>query len=206
MKERKLKKVVVYGLYSILLLCFCTGLFFIERSLNKDKTKVNYVDKTILEKEVPVVKKDSFFTKPFKDETIEVLSNFYDYKAEETNQQNSIIYFDNTYMQNSGIIYGKVEAFEVLAAYDGEIIKAEETELLGKVVEIRHSNDVISIYQLLSETKVQVGQTVKQGDVIGTSGQSNILNSDKQQLYFELAVRGEFVNAENYYGKKLNEI
>ena len=65
---------------------------------------------------------------------------YYDYKADETKQQNSITYHDNTYMQNSGIDYILEETFEVNSILDGTVTNVTTDELLGNCVEIKHDN------------------------------------------------------------------
>lgn len=206
MKKRRLKKGVVYTIYVLLGIGFCSSLYFIENKLAPEKQDINYVDKVILNKEQPVVNVSEVLIRPYISDSVEILSNYYDNNADENTQQNSIIYYNNTYIQNSGTIYGQDDQFDVVAIYDGEVIKVDESSILGKVIEIRHSNDVISIYQLLGEVKVELNSKVKQGQKIGTSSLSNILGNNKQQLYFELAIRGQLVNGEQYFGKRLEEI
>ena len=43
--------------------------------------------------------------KPYTAENVEIGKNYYDYEAEETNQEGSIIYYENTYIQNTGVDY-----------------------------------------------------------------------------------------------------
>lgn len=206
MKERRLKKVVIYSLFGLLVMSLCTGLYLIEHNFSSTKEQVNYIDKTKVVNEEPVMKEDKVLIKPYTSDNIEILSSFYDSNSDANNQQKSIIYYDNTYIQNNGVIYGQDSQFDVVAIYDGEVIKVEESDLLGKTIQIKHSDDLISIYQLLGSTDVSVNTKVVQGQKIGTSNVSNILNNNKQQLYFELVLKGKFVNAEQYFGKKLAEI
>lgn len=46
--------------------------------------------------------------RPYQADGISLIKNFYDYKSEEENQQNSLIYYDGTYLQNSGVDYSKM--------------------------------------------------------------------------------------------------
>lgn len=206
MKKRVLKKGVIYGIYISLGILLTGSLFYIGTYTKYKDPESKYVDENIDDDVTPVVKKDPVLIRPYTDTSVTVLSNYYDYNGDESNQEGSIIYYDNTYLQNTGVIYGSSNAFDVVAIYDGEVIKVDDSDTLGKVVEVRHSNDIISVYQLLSEVDVSVNTTVKQGDKIGKSGTSNIVDNTKQQLYFELIVRGELLNGENYFGKKLGEI
>ena len=65
---------------------------------------------------------------------------------------------------------------------------------------------MISVYQFLENIIISPNKIVKQGEKIGESGISNLVDNTKQQLYFELLVHGSLVDAEEYYGKSINEI
>ncbi len=74
----------------------------------------------------------------------------------------------------------------VVAAAEGTIIKAASSGYnggYGNVIIISHSNGTQSIYAHLSTVGVQVGQKVKQGQVIGTTG--NTGKSSGPHLHFE---------------------
>ena len=139
-------------------------------------------------------------------ENVKIGKDYYDYKAQEEEQRNSIIYHEDTYIQNTGVDYNQDEVFDVISILDGEVIEVEEKELLGKSVTIRHNNEIISIYQSLSETTVKKGDQVTAGQVIGKSGTCELNKELNNHLHFELTINGEIVDPENYLGKKLNEI
>ncbi|MBR1376524.1 MAG: M23 family metallopeptidase [Bacilli bacterium] len=204
MKQRNMKKYAVYVLSIALLGGTLLGTYLVNNKLENDDTK--YVSDPILESVVPVVSTSDILIRPYTDSNVIILNNYYDYRSDEDTQINSIIFYNNTYMQNTGVIYGNDSEFDVVAIADGEVIKVEDSELSGKVVEIRHSNDVISVYQFLSDVNVSINTSVKQGDKIGKSGISNLVDNNKNQLYFELIIRGELVNGENYFGKNINEL
>ena len=82
----------------------------------------------------------------------------------------------------------------------------KDDELLGKIVEIKHNNDVISVYQSLGEVSVKKGDAVSQGQNIGKSGTSNISKDLGSHLHFELIVKGQTVNPEEYYDKNISEL
>ena len=94
----------------------------------------------------------------------------------------------------------------MVSILDGTVTSIKEDQNLGKIVEVTHSNDIISIYQSLSDVKVKENQEIKQGDIIGTSGTCNIENDLKNHLHFEMIVKGSIVNPENYYNKKISEL
>lgn len=206
--KRKLRQPTIYLLYGVgfvLLVCIS---FMIEGLLSKKTLKedVTYVSDTMIDKTVPVVATDYKISRPYNDSEVKVLLNYYDYQGEEEAQKNSIIVYGNTYMQNSGITYGGKENFDVVSILDGKVITVKEDELLGNIVEISHDNNIISVYQGLGEVNVKVDDTVKQGEIIGKSGISKINKDLGSSLSFELIVKGNLVNPESYYDKKIDEI
>jgi stage II sporulation protein Q len=109
-------------------------------------------------------------------------------------------------MPNSSIAYGGVENFDVVAILDGTVIKVEEDELLGNIIEIEHNNKMISVYQSVSEVAVKENQVVKQGEIIAKGGESNLNLSLKNHLLFELIIDNNIVNPEDYFNKNVENI
>ena len=198
------KKLKVYLVMGTLLFGLLSGTIIVTNSLKKEN---NIPVNTIVNEEVtPVVLKKDIIEKPYKDENVYVISHYYDYKDTEERQINSIIIYDNTYTQNTGIIYGNDNSFDIFAVASGEVINVSDSELTGKIVEIRHTNDIISTYKFLSDVNVKINDKVSAGEKIGTSGINNITDKAKNQLYFEFIIRGELVNGENFYGKNIEEL
>ena len=210
MKNRKLKSNIVPIIYGLVAILGIGSAYLIENMLNnavfKEEDHYGYVSETITEEEVPVVNTEPTLIRPYNDTELKILKNYYDYKADETSQQNALIYHENTYMQNSGIAYGGKDNFDVIAILDGEVVEVKNDKLLGNIVQIKHNEKIISVYQSLSETNVKKGDTIKQGQVIGKSGTSNISKDLGSHLLFELIINGETVNPEDYYDKLVSEI
>ena len=209
MTNRRLKQSVIYGIYSLAFIAMIGLIYVIESNMPKrqfNNNEYSYVSKTIFDDVIPVVSTEEKISKPYNADDVKVLKTYYDYKGEESSQQNSLIYYENTYMQSSGVSYGKDQIFDVISILPGTVEEVKEDEILGKVVKIKHNDNVISLYQCLSETTINKGDTVIQGQVIGQSGSCNLEKDIKNHVYFELIINNETVNPENYYGKTLNEI
>ena len=89
---------------------------------------------------------------------------------------------------------------------DGKVINVKKDELLGNIIEIEHDNNIVSVYQSVSEVKVKKNQIVKKGEVIALSGESNINKDLKSHLLFELLINNNIVNPENYIGKSISNL
>ena len=109
-------------------------------------------------------------------------------------------------MPNSGIDYVLPEKFDVLSILDGEVIEVKEEELLGKSITIRHDTDLISVYQGLSEITVEKNEHVSIGQIIGKSGTNELNKNLGNHLHFELMYKGQTVDPEDYYDKKISEL
>lgn len=208
MKRIRLKRPVVYAIYGVSFLFLLGFLYLISPTTTTldIEENISYVSKSILEDVQPVVSVDQTIIKPYIDENVSLLKNFYDYDSEEDTQKNAIIYYENTYMQSSGVAYGGVENFSVIAVLDGIVTSIQEDELLGTIVEIQHKDNVYSLYQSISDVKVKENDVVTQGTVIGTSGTSNLQKDLGSHLYFEIIKENIPVNPENCYGKSINKI
>lgn len=210
MKKRRLKKGVLPALYAFIALFVLGGTYYIESMLSKgqfnDDEQYGYVSETEDVIDQPVVIEEKVIIKPYIDEEVKVLKTYYDYKADEASQQNAIILYNNKYMQNTGIAYGGKENFDVVSILDGEVTDVKEDKLLGNVIQIKHNDDLISVYQSLSEVSIKKGDTVTQGQVIGKSGTSNIATDLGSHVLFELIIKGNVVNPDDYYNKTMGEI
>lgn len=208
-RKLKLKKFVMPTVYVLLvcLLVFSTFMTFANSKVTQEQIEeINYVSDTIWSDDIPVVSTEKVIIKPFKEGKVTIAKYFYDYSDNADSQRNAIIFYENSYIQNSGVDYIYDKVFDVLSIYDGTVIKVEDNEITGKNIEIKHDNNVISVYQGLSEANVKVGDTVTQSTIVGKSGTSKINIELGNHLHFELYSNGQILNPEECYGKKINEI
>jgi len=202
------KKGLIYGVLAVCLGIFCgTFLYIMNNPKNEYKEKdYEYVDDFIISDDVPVINEVKRIIRPYIGENVSVKVGYYDYKSSEDNQKNSLIYYENTYLQNSGVVYGSESDFDVVSILDGTVIEVKDDNHLNKVVSIRHSNEVVSVYQGLKDVTVNVNDIVGSGTIIGKSSTSNMLKDYKSTLLFELVINGNTVNPEDYYDKSLEEL
>jgi stage II sporulation protein Q len=196
----------IYGAAGLVLLLSAFFLFKPSSSPEEPEDKNKYVDKETIDDNKPVIKTNVVIMRPYNDSQVKVLKSFYDYQADETKQQEAIIYYENTYMQNSGVDYGYGNPFDVVSILEGTVIKVSTDNILGSWVEIRHTNDLISTYQCLSETTVKENDNVSQGQIIGKSGTCNIAKDLNNHLHLELFYKGAVVNPELYFDKNLKDL
>lgn len=212
MKGRRIKNTFLPVVYGGCVIVFLFGMYFLQRFANNmmfsDNSDLDYVDGEIVdnENEIPVVSTPATIVRPYLDSSVSIGKGFYDYEGEETEQENSIIYYENTYMQNSGVDYVSKNVFDVITILDGTVISISENDILGTTVEIRHSNNLISLYQGLSDVLVEENMVLVQGQIIAKSGTSNINKELGNHLHFELYHNGKIVNPEKYYNRSIDEL
>ena len=209
--QKRLKKQVVYALYGLAFCFMIGGLFFIESTSKNDtyqsKDDYQFVSKGILENiDIPVVATTDVIIRPYQNDNVKIVTGYYDITADEESQKNSIIYYENTYIQSSGVAYGSEEQFDILAILDGTVIEVTEDNTLGNTITIEHDNGIVSTYESIKDIKVKEGDTVKQGDVIAKSSTANITSDLNNHLYFELSIKDKTVNPEKYFDKSIDEI
>lgn len=192
----------LYILMVITLMVMSTTLIY----SNKGDDDLTYVSDSVLENSVPVVSTNEIIVqKPFNSESVTVKTNYYNYLGENTEQEKSIVKYESTYVQNSGITYSSSEEFDVVSVMDGKVTKIYENELLGSIVEITHDKNMVSIYQMLKGVTVSENEIVKRGQVIAKSGTSKLI-TEGNNLHFELMRDGNAVNPNDYIGKNIKEI
>lgn len=211
MKTRlKLKRWATATIYLSLILIVFVSMVFISNKLDNyygDSLNLSYILKDFIDNDTPVANiKTESIVKPFDKENITKDIDFYDKDADEESQQKSLILYENTYMPNTGILYTSEEQFDVLSTLDGKITKISKDELLGNVVEITHFNTLTTTYYSIDNVKVKENQTIKQGEVIGTSGKNNISSTSDNMMLFEVSLNGNNIDPENYYQMKLEDL
>ncbi len=210
MTYRKLKRPVIYALYAVGFILIISSIFLVQKSLYKEPDNTEYVNKTIFDNVEPVVGDATQVVEqiinPYIDGNVQVAKKYYDYNSDEKDQQDSLIYYENTYIPSTGLTFKGPDNFDVVAILSGTVTSVKDDEILGKVVEIKHDNNIVSTYQSLSDVTVKENDAVSQGQTIAKSGTSNIDKESGNHLYFELSVNNKTVNPLNYIGKKINEI
>ncbi len=216
MKKRKFKKYVLPTMYLMIIGVMTLGITFLTRSLQEKKVEndehYNYTTSVFneSEKEENTTTKNEptkeVVEKPFISEKVKVSKEFYSKEDTIENQQNALILYENTYMPNTGILYESEEVFDVLSVMDGTVKDILEDEILGKVLKIENSSKITTMYYTLGEIKVNVGDTVKKGQIIATSGNSLLQESQKQTLLFEVYMDGVLINPNNLYDKNIDEL
>ena len=86
---------------------------------------------------------------------------------------------------------------DVLTVADGEVLalnkKNDINSRYGNYVEIQHANGTVTITANLKDVKVKVGDKLKKGDVIGTSG-GDCKSYKDNALHYQIRHKGQLIN------------
>lgn len=212
MNKKRIKTLAVPAIYTLAIITFSTSMYLIEKLVNNNKfmessEDIEYVSKEIVtdNEYIPVINQVNTIMKPYLNEEVTISKKFYNYESDATSQEQSLIYYENTYIQNSGIDYTNKEIFDVISVLDGTVIDISDNDILGHTIKIRHNNDLITTYQSLSEINVKKDDNILRGQVIGKSGNCK-LYSENSNLHFEIYYQGKNVDPETYIGKNQDEL
>ncbi len=148
----------------------------------------------------PPATDDTPTAKPEKDWTSETLLMPVDGTVIKEHDLLSAVYSAtmNDYRVHCGLdIEGELGS-EVVSIADGVITEVGNDPFMGVAVTIDHGDGLVSIYKNLSSelaSGIKVGKEIAAGDVIGSIGESAIIEiADEPHLHFELVLKGEPVD------------
>lgn len=202
MTKVKLKLPILFLFVVALVILPVLTMKFVSTEPSEEVT--DYTMDEVIESELPVINQTTTIINPYTDPSVSIKKGYYDYKADEDSQLSSIVKHDNTYIQNTGIDYVGENTFDVVSILNGTVINVKDDEELGKSVEIKHDNGMISIYQSLSEVYVTKDTIVTQGLVIGKSGENKLDKDLGNHLHFEIYENGGEVNPLNYLNTEIS--
>jgi len=207
-KKLKIRPFVLPTIYSLSILVLVISIYYTAKTLKANETDNynTYVSEEVVNTDEPVVETKVAMVTPYTDANVTIGKGFYNYKGESKDQENAIIKYNNTYMQNNGIDYVLENTFDVVSVLDGRVIDVNTDETLGKVIIIEHANDITTTYESLSDVKVKKGDLVSQGQIIGTSGTNKMEKELGNHIYFQVSKKNKILNPEDCYNKDINEL
>ena len=207
LKHRKLKGYVLPTLYVIVLIVIFGAVSLVSSLMQINPNYLYSVDvlKEISTPVVNTVDGEEKIGRPYTSDSVQIGTYYYDVNDDSEKQEQSLIYFENTYMKNTGVLYQDTEAFDCVAVLSGTVLNIKEDDILGNVVEIEHNPNLRTIYYSLGEVSVEVGEALSAGDLIGVSGANHIAENEFN-LLFEVYYNGTLLNPKEFYNMDINEL
>ena len=132
---------------------------------------------------------------------------FFDIADSAEIQELSILEYKGKYTPSTAMEYSYNNAkFDVVAAFSGVVTERKLDPLYGYMVYIKNDGGLIAIYASLSDINVNVGDTVKQGDIIAKAGTNTIDANLNNHLHFSLMKSNTVLNPNKYYSQTLKNI
>lgn len=210
MKTKRLKKFVLPTVYVMVIGVLFISISFLGNILQSKVEYGNMAVSTLKDNVTPVGKTDnvveSRIERPYVSSNVSISKSFYDMTDDEAKQQNSLVYYENTYLQNSGVLYSSTSTFDVICAIDGKVTNVSKDEILGNFVEITHNPNLKTIYYSLSEVQVKKDDTVMSGDVLGKSGDNSLNGETENCLLFEVYHNGTAIDPEDFYNMSIEDL
>lgn len=194
------------GIIAVMVLCSTLVVSGVKTYLlNRQEMKFT-IDNFFDEDTTPVVKTETnIIVKPYISDSVKVGRYFYDFESDEKKQENSLILYEDTYMQNNGVDYVDNKNFDVVAILDGEIISIEDSEVYGKVVTIKHNDNLKSVYSNVDGVLVTVGYKIHQGEIFAMSAKSKLQSDYESMLHFEVFYKESAIDPENMYTMSVSD-
>ncbi len=210
MKTKRLRKFVLPTVYVMVIGVLFVSISILGNVLQSQMEYDNMAVSALKDNVTPVIKKDdtpvSKIEKPFVSTNVAISKSFYDMTDEASKQQNSLVYYENTYLQNSGVLYSSQDAFEVLSSFDGTVTNVATDDILGNYVEITHNPNLKTVYYSLSDVQVKKDDVVVSGDVIGKSGDNKLNGETENCLLFEVYHNGAAIDPEDFYNMNIEDL
>ena len=208
MKKRKLKTFVLPTLYVLVVGVLFVSIAYLGKTLqyqvSGEVPVINPAEETSI---LPVIKEEEQQTniiiekpmKPYLNENVRISKSYYEIDDDQEKQANSLIYYEKTYLKNTGILYSYDEEFDVVCAYDGKVTNIGKDDILGDYIEITHNTNLKTIYYSVKNINVKKDDEVKAGTIIAVSGDNLLEQESDNSLLFEVYYNGYTMNPEDFY-------
>ncbi len=209
MKKRKLRGFVLPTAYVFTITLLFLGIMYIGSNITSKTLKdYNFVTSLFTDnvKSVVNVNEQKHISKPINNDKVQINKYFYNKDAQDSEKESSIIYYEDTYMQNTGVLYSSEEQFDVLSCLSGTVTNIKDDEILGKVIYVEYNTKLTIAYYSIESTDLKVGDKIEQDAVIGKSGTNKIENENKYSLLIEVYQDGNLINPIDFYEMNVEEL
>ena len=208
---KKYSKIIIPSIYvgviGVMVVSCLLVVSGVKNFLNERKDYDYTLDKVYIKDTIPVSKNENnMIIKPYTNDKVKVYSYFYDFEGDTKKQLDSLIYYENTYMQNNGVDYSNDEEFDVVSILDGEVISIEDNAIYGKVVTIKHNDNLKSVYSNVKNVLVNVGYKISQGEIFASSDTYKVDTKVKSLLHFEVYYKDNAIDPENLYTMSVSDL
>jgi murein DD-endopeptidase MepM/ murein hydrolase activator NlpD len=103
------------------------------------------------------------------------------------------------YVVHGGVDFAAEAGTPIYAPAPGRVVLVQAMEFRGNAVVLDHGVGVFTLYAHMSAFRVQVGQVVATGDVLGLVGSTG--NATGPHLHWEVHVAGTYVEPQEWLAR-----
>ncbi|WAH36850.1 M23 family metallopeptidase [Alicyclobacillus dauci] len=181
------------------------GLMYARSQLSTSPTSSTGVDTNTAATGQTVTQPKEPFVWPVADGTdTSVAMGFFPQKGSLKAQEAALVNYDNTYYAHKGVDIKTKDgsSFQVTAALSGKIVTVDNQPLYGQEVIVQSADGYTEKYQSLGSVDVKKGDTIHQGQTIGTTTSNEFEKSQGNHLYFEVDYNGTPIDPESVLPKQ----
>jgi len=210
LREIKLSKASKYTILTTLAIAVITGgvISFARNGVEETDEVVNddnVVEEDKKEEETTVVVEEKLIT-PYSVKA-EIKTYYYDLNDDSATREKALIYYNGSYTPSNGVDYYYDNTnFDVMSAFSGKVVDKKVDSMYGASVYIQNDNGLVAIYSSLTDIKVNIGDEVKQGDIIARAGNNTIGSNIGNHLNFSLLKNGKYINPISNFSKNIKDI
>ena len=209
LREIKLSKASKYTILTAFLIAVITGGVMSSYKRNSDTDEVvnneNVIEEDNKEEEITIIVEEKLMN-PYSVKA-EIKTYYYDLNDDSATREKALIYYNGSYTPSNGVdYYYKDTNFDVVSAFSGKVIDKKVDSMFGASLYIKHDNGLVAVYSSLTDIKVNIGDEVKQGDIIARAGNNTINSGIGNHLNFSLLKEGKYINPINNFSKNIKDI
>ncbi len=196
-----------------LVFVICVGVLINEKSsipVTKPTDSVQVLDSNVasstpsIESQAPIVIEK--IRMPFT-VNAKIARYFFDSSDSIDIKSQALVNYDNKFVPSLGVDYTyENEQFSVVNAFKGKVVEKVNDSLYGLTIIIESEEGLRAHYCGLSDVGVYVDEEVKQGQVIGRSGESVINAELGNHLHFAIEFEDRYLNPLKAYDKTITEV
>lgn len=212
MSKGKIRGILLPSLYVMIIVVSFFSVAVLNNLLLGEVTNHDYSQsmiknptESVLKEQEDISVEEKKIYLPYSSTSIEKKVGYYNKDDDKLEQEKSLIYYQNTYMPCTGIVYSSKEEFDVIAVYDGIIKSIKQDEILGTVIEVSHNQNLSTYYYSLKDVSLLVDDEIKAGTILGKAAPNKIYENENNIL-FEVYYQGKSLNPEVFYNQNIDDL
>lgn len=209
------KRWVKLGVYTTSAAIILTGVLWYQSNFSNNIEQSEYTANDIPGKkrsEQPAVEVnqniENLIMPVVNENDIVIKTGFYENDSNKEKQEAALVFYNNTYYPSKGLDIASKDGkeFNVVVSLSGTVTKVMEDSVLGNVIEIEHDKGIITQYHSVKDYQVKVGDQVRQGEIIATSGTSLFNEGAGNHVHFEIRKDNVPLNPLEYFNRSLSTL